>query len=135
VRYLLDTDTCIRLRSRRLAHLRERFLSLAPDDAAISAITYGELRVGAEKSVSPADAMVVLGQLLLALPVLPVTSEVGDTYAQIRADLERRGQSIGANDLWIAAHARTLQLTLVTGNEREFRRVPGLSVENWTVAA
>ena len=65
------------------------------------------------------------------IPVQPLPPAAGAAYGSIRATLERRGETIGNNDLWIAAHALTAGLTLVTNNEREFRRVPGLSVENW----
>jgi tRNA(fMet)-specific endonuclease VapC len=73
----------------------------------------------------------VLAQLLGVLDVLSISRKVGDLYGAIRADLERRGQTIGHNDLWIAAHAKASNLVLVTANEREFVRVPDLTVENW----
>ncbi len=68
---------------------------------------------------------------MTALPVLPLPAEAGAAYGQIRAGLERRGERIGGNDLWIAAHALADNLILVTNYEREFRRVSGLSIENW----
>jgi tRNA(fMet)-specific endonuclease VapC len=65
------------------------------------------------------------------IQVLPLVPEAAQAYGSIRADLERRGQLIGGNDLWIAAHACALDLTLVTNNQREFQRVPGLKIQNW----
>jgi tRNA(fMet)-specific endonuclease VapC len=73
--------------------------------------------------------------LLARLPVTLLPNDTASEYARIRADLERSGTPIGANDLWIAAHARAAGLTLVSNNEREFRRVPGLAVENWAAEA
>jgi tRNA(fMet)-specific endonuclease VapC len=69
--------------------------------------------------------------LLSLMPALPLPASAGEAYGIIRAALERAGQTIGNNDLWIAAHARAAGLTLVTNNQREFKRVPGLTVENW----
>ena len=129
-RFMLDSDTCIYLRRRRPAEVVRRFAALEPGEAVISVIAYGELRYGAEKhgmqrSIDTLDEFVAL------VPVEPLPPSAAVVYGSIRATLERRGETIGNNDLWIAAHALTAGLTLVTNNEREFRRVPGLSVENW----
>lgn len=134
VRYMLDTDTCIHLRSRRLPEVVRRFAMLTPAQAVMSVVSYGELRLGAEKSSRRQQALRVLASLVQGIRVEPLTARAAEEYAAIRSELERRGEIIGANDLWIGAHARALRLTLVTGNEREFRRVPGLSVENWATA-
>ena len=75
--------------------------------------------------------MEILGELLEFIPALPLRSEAGLHYGRLRAALERSGTVIGNNDLWIAAHALCGDLILVTNNEREFVRVPGLKVENW----
>jgi tRNA(fMet)-specific endonuclease VapC len=133
VRYLLDTNTCIYIRRQNPPNILARFQKLTPGEAAISAITYGELYYGAEKSLNPARASKELQLLMTALPVLPIPVEAGPAYGEIRADLERRGEIIGGNNLWIAAHAKSANLVLVTNNEREFRRVAGLTVENWTL--
>ena len=133
-RYMLDTDTCIHFRSGRSRKSTDRLLRLEPGELVMSVITYGELRVGVEKSPRYAEASEQLATLVDLVSVAVPDEVLGHEYGAIRADLERRGQIIGANDLWIAAHARTAGLTLVTGNEREFRRVPGLSIENWAVA-
>jgi tRNA(fMet)-specific endonuclease VapC len=130
-RYLLDTDICIYIRQRRPSGLVRRFEELTFGDARISAITFGELRYGAERMPDRERRLEVLNELLQLLPVLELPADAGAEYGSIRAALEREGNIIGNNDLWIAAHARAAGLTLVTNNEREFRRVPGLRVENW----
>ena len=110
-----------------------RFRKLRPGEAALSVITFGELLYGAEKSAQRPAALERLQELARVLPVLPLPETAAETYGTIRADLEFRGQMIGNNDLWIAAHAKAAELTLVTNNEREFRRVRGLKVRNWAV--
>lgn len=130
-RYLLDTNICIYIAKRRPPEVLERFEQLAPGVAAISIITWGELLFGAERSVRRSEALAVLDELRSVLPVLPLGQEAGEHYAAIRADLARRGEPIGNNDLWIASHARAAGLVVVTNNAREFERVPGLLVENW----
>ena len=74
-----------------------------------------------------------LRELITLLPALPMPETAAETYGSIRATLEAKGETIGNNDLWIAAHALASNLTLVTNDEREFRRVPGLKVQNWAV--
>ena len=86
---------------------------------------------GAEKSAMRTKVIEVLQEFISLVQVLPLSTEVAQTYGSIRANLEVKGISIGGNDLWIAAHAKTAGLTLVTNNEREFRRIPGLKVQNW----
>lgn len=130
-RYLLDTDICVFIRGSRQPRLTERFRALSPGEAAISIITYGELAFGVGKSTQRAQASVALRTLLQFLPVLPLPVEAGAAYGKIRSELQGRGEVIGGNDLWIAAHAVASQLILITNNEREFRRVSGLAVENW----
>lgn len=130
-RYLLDTNILIYIRQRRPPSVLDRFARLAPGDACLSTITYGELLYGVAKSRERARATATLKALIELLPVLPLPVEAGEAYGDIRAALEAKGQKIGNNDLWIAAHARAEGLTLVTNNTREFDRVEGLKVENW----
>ena len=130
-RYMLDTNICIYLRRRRPAGVVHRFARLEPGLAIISAITYGELRYGAEKHAERDRLLRGLEELIGLIPVQSLPAPAGDAYGQVRAALERQCHVIGSNDLWIAAHALAAGLTLVTNNEREFRRVPGLMVENW----
>ncbi|MDR0770895.1 MAG: type II toxin-antitoxin system VapC family toxin [Burkholderiales bacterium] len=100
-------------------------------EAVISIVTWGELIYGASKSAYRADALRTLDAFAALIPVAGMTENVGRTYGTIRADLEAKGQPIGNNDLWIAAHAKALGLPLVTNNEKEFQRVSGLKVLNW----
>jgi tRNA(fMet)-specific endonuclease VapC len=133
-RFLLDTNICIYIRARRPANIRARFERLEPGEAVLSVITYGELLYGAETSEDRALSMRRLAELAGAIPVLSLPDGAAAAYGVIRAGLETKGRMIGNNDLWIAAHARTSGLILVTNYEREFRRVPGLKIENWVIA-
>src|SRR5229473_4073000 len=132
-RYLLDTNICIYIRQNRPPKVLAHFRRLKPGEAVLSVITYGELLYGAEKSQQRAAALEMLRELARMLPVLGLPETVAEAYGTIRAELERKGQMIGNNDLWIAAHAKAAGLTLVSNNEREFRRVRGLKVQNWAV--
>jgi tRNA(fMet)-specific endonuclease VapC len=130
-RYLLDTNICIYIHRRKPDEVLKRFRNLKPGDAAISVVTWGELLYGAEKSEQRKKVMQLLEEFQTLIPVLPMPEKSGRIYGAIRATLESRGTPIGNNDLWIAAHAKAIGLTIVTNNEREFRRVPGLKVQNW----
>lgn len=130
-RFLLDTDTCIYLINRRSPEVLARFDRLKTGEAMISTIAYGELAFGAGKSRTRDLAMEHLKALTHVAAVAPLPVSAAEHYAAIRIDLEAAGRPIGNNDLWIAAHARAAGLTLVTNNEREFRRVSGLTVQNW----
>jgi tRNA(fMet)-specific endonuclease VapC len=134
LRYLLDSDICIFLMKRKSPRVLARVERLAPV-CAIPFIVYGELRFGQVSSQHPDAAGADLAALLDALQVLPLPLEAADRYGEVRAELARRGEPIGANDTWIAAHALAANLTLVTNNEREFKRVAGLRVENWLAGA
>jgi tRNA(fMet)-specific endonuclease VapC len=129
--YLLDTNICIYIRRERPPHVAERFRLIPPEMLAMSSVTFAELVYGARKSEAFADNMKRLLTLRQKIRVLPFDDSAAESYGVIRADLERRGQLIGSNDLLIAAHALSLGATLVTNNTSEFGRVSGLSVENW----
>lgn len=131
MRFLLDTNICIYIAKHNPPAVRARFEQFTADALAMSVITLGELRHGAEKSKARAKALAALDQLQSLIQVAPLTDRAGAHYGQIRSALERAGQPIGNNDLWIAAHARAEGWVLVTNNQREFRRVKGLTVENW----
>jgi tRNA(fMet)-specific endonuclease VapC len=130
-RFLLDTNICIYIRRLRPPEVLERFRQLKHGEAVLSVITYGELVFGAEKSQFREQAGRLLAELAGLLPVMALPSHAGQCYGAIRAVLEAKGEMIGNNDLWIAAHAKAAELVLVTNNEREFRRVQGLKIENW----
>lgn len=131
VRYVLDTNICIYIQRQKPEKVLTRFQKLQPGDAAISVITWGELLYGAEKSKQRKSALHLLAEFKSFVPVLPIPENTGNTYGSIRAFLESKGTPIGNNDLWIAAHVKAAGLTLVTNNEREFQRVPGLKIQNW----
>lgn len=131
VRYLLDTNICIYIARHQPPEVRQRFERHGAEELAMSVVTYGELRFGAEKSQARAQALAALEQLTGRIQVVPLPLSAAEDYGQIRAELQRMGRPIGNNDLWIAAHARAEGWVLVTNNEREFVRVPGLVVENW----
>jgi tRNA(fMet)-specific endonuclease VapC len=130
-RYLLDTNICIYIRQRKPEEVLRRFRRLRPGEAALSVITYGELLYGAAKSAQRPASLERLRELAQLLPALPLPETAAETYGNLRVELESRGEMIGNNDLWIAAHALAARLTLVTNNEKEFRRVRGLKVQNW----
>ncbi|MGB8989036.1 MAG: type II toxin-antitoxin system VapC family toxin [Candidatus Sulfotelmatobacter sp.] len=131
-RYLLDTNICIYIRQERPEQVLRRFRKLRPGEAVLSVITYGELLYGAAKSAHRTAALERLRELVRLLPAMALPESAGETYGAVRAELELKGEMIGNNDLWIAAHALAAGLTLVTNNEKEFRRVRRLKVQNWT---
>lgn len=134
-RYLLDTNICIYIAKHNPPAVRERFARHSSRELAMSVITLGELRFGAEKSQSREQSLAGVAKLEQLIPVYALPEAAGEHYGQIRATLNRTGQPIGNNDLWLAAHARAQGWILVTNNEREFIRVPGLQVENWVNAS
>lgn len=132
LRYLLDTNIVIYVIKRRPPQALELFNQHA-GHMAISAITLAELMHGAEKCSKPPANLAVVEDFCSRLEVLPYGAKAAQHYGSIRATLELRGQTIGVNDLHIAAHARSEGLTLVTNNLREFDRVEGLRLDNWAV--
>jgi|SRR5713226_6775085 tRNA(fMet)-specific endonuclease VapC len=130
-RYLLDTNICIYIHRQRPPEVLARFRRLNAGEAVISVISYGELLCGAAKSMMRAKVLQVLEEFTNFVQVLPLSTEIAHTYGDIRAALEAKGEVIGSNDLWIAAHAKTASLTLVTNNVREFDRISGLKIQNW----
>jgi tRNA(fMet)-specific endonuclease VapC len=130
-RYLLDTNICIYIAKNNPQAVRSRFERHAANELAMSVVTLGELRYGAERSQARERAVQAIGQLTALIEVHPIPGSAGEHYGRIRADLETRGLPIGNNDLWIAAHALAQGWTLVTNNEREFARIEGLQIENW----
>jgi tRNA(fMet)-specific endonuclease VapC len=131
-RYLLDTNICIYIRRKRPLEVHRRFTQLGAGEAAISLITYGELMYGAAKlKPIPPHAVAQMQEFADLIEIQPLPIEAGRKYGELRAWLESKGQMIGNHDLWIAAHAISVGLIVVTNNEREFRRLPDLKVENW----
>lgn len=133
LRYLLDTNLCIRVLRDRPPAARERF-NLEADSLCISTIVLTELLHGAAKSSRPEHNRREVERFAARLDVLAFDEAAADHAADIRAALERRGQPIGGYDLLIAGHARSRGLTVVTGNLAEFERVDGLRCEDWLSA-
>ena len=129
--YMIDTNVCIDVIRRRSRSLVERIRAHAVDDVVISAITLSELQHGVFKSENPEQNRVALLEFLVPFTVLAYEDTAARAYGEIRAHLEKQGAPIGPMDMLIAAHACSRGLILVTNNEQEFRRVPGLAIENW----
>ena len=130
--YMLDTDISSYIMKRSHDALLKRLRRTPVHDVCISVITKAELMYGVEVSSHRSQNQAAVDAYLRQVEVLEYPIEAALHYAQIRASLKAKGKMIGANDLLIAAHARSLGLTLVTNNTREFGRVTGLKVENWT---
>jgi tRNA(fMet)-specific endonuclease VapC len=133
--YMLDTDTCSYIMRRSHDAVLRRLAKTSVSDVCISVITKSELLFGVEVSTKRKQDEAALAAFLRYVEVLDFPDEASSHYAKIRADLKARGAMIGANDLFIATHARSLGLTLITNNTREFKRVRGLSVDNWADSA
>ena len=132
-RYLFDTNQLSALIKHPVSRLAERVAALDSEAFCTSVIVACELRYGTLKKGSP-RLIDKVDKLLAQVKVLPLDARVEPHYAEIRVALEKAGQPIGHNDLLIAAHARALELTLVTDNLSGFSRVSGLAVENWLIA-
>lgn len=130
--HMLDTDVCIRVLRDRPPAARDRFNTTA-DSLCISTVTLAELFHGAARSARPDANRIEVERFSARLTVLPFTPEAALHTGDIRADLERRGCVIGAYDMMIAGHARSLGLMVITGNLGEFTRVSGLRCEDWSV--
>lgn len=130
--FMLDTDICIYIIKRKPASVLKRLESLKPGQLAMSAITFAELMNGAKKSQHVEANLARLNALGELLDIRPFDKQAAVSYGDVRSTLERKGKTIGGNDLLIAAHALSLGWTLVTNNVREFSRVEGLKIDNWT---
>jgi tRNA(fMet)-specific endonuclease VapC len=133
LRYMLDTDTSSYIMKRSNDSVLKRLKRTPVSEVCISVITKSELLFGVEMSPRKQQDEAALTAFLAYVEVLDFPDQASRDYAKIRSDLKRKGAMIGANDLFIAAHARSLDLTLVTNNIREFGRVPHLIMENWTL--
>jgi tRNA(fMet)-specific endonuclease VapC len=132
LRYMLDTDICSYIMKRSNDRLLKRLQKVPVGDVCISVITKSELLFGVAVSPRRRQDEAALNAFLNYVEILDFPDGASQHYAEIRASLKTQGTMIGANDLFIAAHARSLRLTLVTNNTAEFQRVPKLAVENWT---
>jgi len=131
VRYMLDTNIVAYAKNNRPEVVYERMSRFDPEDLCVSVITLAELEYGVFNSSNPERNQLALTLFLANIEVVPFDDDAAVEYGRIRADLKRKGMPIGANDLMIAAHAKSLGVTLVTNNTREFERVEGLMLEDW----
>lgn len=133
MRFMLDTNICIYVINKRppeLQHYFNRYIT----ELCISSVSLAELLYGAEKSAKKAHNRKQVGDFSQHIEILDFDAMASAQYGEIRADLEKKGKSIGANDLLIAAHAKSEGLTLVTNNIKEFKQVKGLKAVNWAAA-
>ncbi len=131
MRYILDTNMCIYIIKKKPSQVLDRFRSFGVSDIGISTISLSELEYGVAKSARKEQNREALIEFLAPLEILPFDDKASRHYGEIRAHLEQKGVSIGAMDLLIGSHARSLMLPLVTNDTRAFKRIPGLQVENW----
>lgn len=130
IEFMLDADVCIYLMSKRHPELNKRIETVG-QTVCISAIALAEMRFGAENSDRQVANRRELDAFAADLTIVDFDASAARHYGEIRAALRRAGTPVGSNDMLIGAHARSLGLTLVTNNRREFDRMPGLKVENW----
>ena len=131
--YMLDTNICIFAIKNKPEAVLKRLTACDPSQICISAITYAELRHGVEKSQAKQRNDLALTLFLSAIDIIPFGSNAAEEYGRIRAYLESQGTPIGPMDMLIASHAKSLDMTVVTNNTREFKRIPNLKVEDWTI--
>ena len=129
--FLLDTDICIYLINKRPPAVIKKFKKHNPGEIGISSITVSELQYGTAKSARPEANQVRLDAFLAPFELLPYDVEAVQAYGSLMANLEKKGQVIGPLDMLIAAQALSGNFTLISNNVREFKRIPGLRVENW----
>ena len=129
--YLLDTNICIYIIKQKPTSVLNRFANISPLDIGVSTITVAELEYGVRKSLFPEQNRAALHKFLSPLNIYDFDGNASIFYGSLRAKLERMGNAIGSLDMLIAAHALSLNCTLVTNNEKEFNRVEDLQIENW----
>lgn len=131
MKYMLDTNICIYIIKHQPENVIRKFMELDPDDICISSITYAELAYGVEKSQARDKNRIALTVLLSEIQIVPFDDLAAQVYGMVRADLQKKRTPIGSLDTLIAAHAKALNLTLITNNTRESARVDGLLLEDW----
>lgn len=129
--FMLDTDICIYIIKKKPENVLKHFHRLQHGDLSMSVITYAELMNGAKKSSMVEHNIKRLNELAELMEIKPFDKNAAILYGDIRSTLEKKGMIIGGNDLLIAAHAISLDLILVTNNEKKFSRVDNLKIENW----
>lgn len=130
-RMMLDTNICIYIIKNRPESVKERFKEFEIGELCISSITVSELMYGVYKSEYVEKNLIAIENFLMPFDIVNYDYESSIEYGKIRSDLERKGQVIGGMDMQIAAHAKALNMVLVTNNSKEFKRVHGLVIDNW----
>lgn len=130
-RCMLDTDMCSYIIKEHPESVRQRFQTLAMEQLCISVVTYAELIYGVARSSSKRVNRPIIEDFVRHLDVMDWDTEAADQYGVIRAELEAAGTPIGAMDMMIAAHAKSIKAVLVTNNQKHFTKVKGLKVDNW----
>jgi tRNA(fMet)-specific endonuclease VapC len=131
MQFMLDTNICIYIIKRKPHNVITRFQQAEISHIGISSITLSELLYGTSKSSKPEQNRIALTQFLAPLEILPYDDEASHYYGDLRAHLEKQGTPLGSLDMLIAAHALSIDCTLITNNEKEFIRVPKLKIANW----
>ncbi len=131
MKYLIDTNICIYIMNNHPPEVLKKFKDVCVGDVGISSITVSELYYGACKSKKIKENIKRLEEFLYPFEVLEYDENASKVYGKIRAHLEKKGQVIGPLDMLIAAHALSRQLTIITNNTKEFKRINSLRVENW----
>jgi len=134
VKYYLDTNICVYFLKASNQNLKQKILSESPDNIKIPSIVKAELLYGAEKSQKKNENMVRINQFLFPMEIIGFNDQESIEYSKIRADLEKRGEIIGPNDLFIAAIVKANKGTLVTNNTKEFKRVSDLQIVDWSTS-
>jgi len=132
MKYLIDTNICIYMMNKRPAEIIKKFKQFELGEIGISIITVSELQYGVAKSTYRKKNEVRLEEFLAPFEILTYDQTAAKVYGDIRFQLEKRGQPIGPLDLLIAAHAISQDMVLITNNEKEFRRIKKLKIDNWT---
>jgi tRNA(fMet)-specific endonuclease VapC len=132
MKYLIDTNICIYVMNQRPPKVIRRFRQFEPGELVLSIITVCELWYGVAKSMHRGKNQRRLEEFLIPFEILSFDETAAKAYGHLRVQLEKSAQPIGPLDLLIAAHALSRNLALVTNNEKEFRRIEGLKVENWS---
>lgn len=132
MKFMLDTNICIYIIKQKPVKVLKRFTQYSPGDILISSVTIAELRYGAEKSLHVRQNHEALSGFIVPLEIADFDEKAAEEYGKVRAHLEKKGQTIGSMDMLIGAHALSIGATLVTNNIKEFKRISGLKIENWT---
>lgn len=132
MKYMLDTNICIYAIKHKPDTVIKKFLSHDPEELCISAITYAELMHGVEKSMAVEKNRIAMSLFLSPITILQFDERAAEEYGRIKAELEKKGTPIDPMDTLIASHTKSRGLIIVTNNTREFNRVAGLTIEDWT---